>query len=248
MKVPDSMTRPRASTRFGIASSAPAATVASASRSTMRSPAIAARASGVATASIPTAAQCRSTRSPQLSPRCSTRDRWQAAARRAAARFTHGECRDLGIDDPPLQPNHGCRCRFADQCRKHGVPRDVRFAVDGHALNDQGDHYGEGWIGTQPGLALHAHFIKNLQIENDHAFIKRPEHLMQFDSSRRRLPFKNFSLQLRTELGNPLFLFFFHRRAKPFHTFPARHCVSVRIELKYHSIEPFSVKQACYST
>jgi integrase len=51
----------------------------------------------------------------------------------------------LGIDHPRIQPAHGWRHRFADVCRKHGVPRDVRFAIDGHAMTDEGDRYGEGY-------------------------------------------------------------------------------------------------------
>src|SRR5437763_1611352 len=39
-------------------------------------------------------------------------------------------------------PNHSWRHRFADQCRRAGVPRDVRFALEGHASSDVGDTYG----------------------------------------------------------------------------------------------------------
>jgi len=36
--------------------------------------------------------------------------------------------------------------RFTDQCRKVGVPRELRFALEGHATSDVGDSYGsEGY-------------------------------------------------------------------------------------------------------
>jgi integrase len=52
----------------------------------------------------------------------------------------------VGITDPNKAPSHSWRHRFADECRKAGVPRDVRFALDGHAGKDVGDRYGsEGY-------------------------------------------------------------------------------------------------------
>jgi integrase len=48
----------------------------------------------------------------------------------------------LGIKDSRVQPNHAWRHRFADECRKVGIPREVRFALDGHKLTDVGDEYG----------------------------------------------------------------------------------------------------------
>jgi integrase len=52
----------------------------------------------------------------------------------------------VGITDPRKAPNHSWRHRFADQCRRAGIPRDVRFALEGHASSDVGDAYGsEGY-------------------------------------------------------------------------------------------------------
>ena len=52
----------------------------------------------------------------------------------------------VGITDKRKAPSHSWRHRFADQCRAARVPRDVRFALDGHAGKDVGDRYGsEGY-------------------------------------------------------------------------------------------------------
>jgi integrase len=48
----------------------------------------------------------------------------------------------VGITDPRKAPNHSWRHRFADQCKKGGVPRELRFALEGHATGDVGDTYG----------------------------------------------------------------------------------------------------------
>jgi len=48
----------------------------------------------------------------------------------------------VGITNPRIQPNHAWRHRFVDQCRRHGVPRDVRFAITGHVSGEEGDAYG----------------------------------------------------------------------------------------------------------
>lgn len=59
--------------------------------------------------------------------------------------------RRLGITDARKAPNHSWRHRFADQCRRFGVPRDIRFAIEGRAgftvasrsaAKDVGDRYG----------------------------------------------------------------------------------------------------------
>jgi integrase len=49
------------------------------------------------------------------------------------------------ITDPRKAPNHSWRHRFADQCRRAGISRDLRFALEGHARSDVGDSYGEGY-------------------------------------------------------------------------------------------------------
>jgi integrase len=52
----------------------------------------------------------------------------------------------VGITDPRKAPNHSWRHRFADQCKKVGIPRELRFALEGHASSDVGDAYGsEGY-------------------------------------------------------------------------------------------------------
>ena len=52
----------------------------------------------------------------------------------------------VGITDARKAPSHSWRHRFADQCRRAGIPRDVRFALEGHASSDVGDAYGsEGY-------------------------------------------------------------------------------------------------------
>ncbi|HEV2548055.1 MAG TPA: DUF6538 domain-containing protein [Stellaceae bacterium] len=48
----------------------------------------------------------------------------------------------VGITDERKAPNHSWRHRFADQCRKVGIPRELRFAIEGHASSDVGDGYG----------------------------------------------------------------------------------------------------------
>jgi len=52
----------------------------------------------------------------------------------------------VGITEPRKAPNHSWRHRFTDQCRKVGIPRELRFALEGHANSDVGDSYGsEGY-------------------------------------------------------------------------------------------------------
>jgi len=52
----------------------------------------------------------------------------------------------VGITDTRKAPNHSWRHRFADQCKKVGIPRELRFALEGHASSDAGDAYGsEGY-------------------------------------------------------------------------------------------------------
>ena len=52
----------------------------------------------------------------------------------------------VGITEPRKAPNHSWRHRFADQCKKVGITRELRFALEGHASSDVGDAYGsEGY-------------------------------------------------------------------------------------------------------
>jgi hypothetical protein len=52
----------------------------------------------------------------------------------------------VGITDPRKAPNHSWRHRFVDRCKKVGIPRELRFSIEGHASSDVGDAYGsEGY-------------------------------------------------------------------------------------------------------
>lgn len=51
--------------------------------------------------------------------------------------------RDLGVDDPNVQPNHGWRHRFATLARRHGIAEEIRYAILGHVRADEGFQYGE---------------------------------------------------------------------------------------------------------
>ena len=52
----------------------------------------------------------------------------------------------VGITDKRKAPNHSWRHRFEDQCRKVGVSREIRFAIQGHSVGAVGDTYGsEGY-------------------------------------------------------------------------------------------------------
>ena len=70
------------------------------------------------------------------------------------------ELRSLGITDPRKVAGHSWRHRFADQCRAVGIPRDVRFALEGHSSGAVGDDYGEGF----PLAVLHE-AIKRLPVQ-----------------------------------------------------------------------------------
>jgi integrase len=48
----------------------------------------------------------------------------------------------VGVTDKRKAPNHSWRHRFADECRKAGISREIRFALDGHAGGEVGDKYG----------------------------------------------------------------------------------------------------------
>jgi integrase len=50
----------------------------------------------------------------------------------------------VGIVDPRIQPNHAWRHRFEDEGKRHGIPREIRFLFEGHALDTAGDDYGSG--------------------------------------------------------------------------------------------------------
>ena len=51
--------------------------------------------------------------------------------------------RELGVDDPHVQPNHGWRHLFKTNCRRAGIAPEVRDAIQGHAPRNVGEAYGE---------------------------------------------------------------------------------------------------------
>ncbi|MBZ9649418.1 site-specific integrase [Sphingobium sp. 3R8] len=51
--------------------------------------------------------------------------------------------RDLGINDPHVQPNHGWRHLYKTLARRAGMEPEVRDAIQGHAPRSIGETYGE---------------------------------------------------------------------------------------------------------
>jgi len=51
--------------------------------------------------------------------------------------------RDLGVDDPHVQHNHGWRHLFKTVSRRAGIASEVRDAIQGHAPRSVGEAYGE---------------------------------------------------------------------------------------------------------
>lgn len=51
--------------------------------------------------------------------------------------------RDLGVDDPHVQPNHGWRHLYKTLARRAGMEPEVRDAIQGHAPRSVGETYGE---------------------------------------------------------------------------------------------------------
>ncbi len=58
--------------------------------------------------------------------------------------------RDLGVDDPNVQPNHGWRHRFKTQARRVSMEPEVRDAIQGHVPRTEGEGYGD----TPPEVSL----------------------------------------------------------------------------------------------
>lgn len=54
-----------------------------------------------------------------------------------------GWVRDIGVNDPNVQPNHGWRHLFMTLCREHGVAEEARYFMVGHTKRDTGQSYGE---------------------------------------------------------------------------------------------------------
>ncbi|RDE09887.1 DUF6538 domain-containing protein [Pelagibacterium lacus] len=53
--------------------------------------------------------------------------------------------RDIGVDDPAVQPNHGWRHRFNSVCRDVRIDADVRDLITGHVPRTVGEEYGDLW-------------------------------------------------------------------------------------------------------
>jgi integrase len=51
--------------------------------------------------------------------------------------------RGLGIDDPNVAPSHGWRHRFKTVSRRSKMDRFIVHAIQGHAIETEGDDYGE---------------------------------------------------------------------------------------------------------
>ncbi|MFG1246025.1 DUF6538 domain-containing protein [Xanthobacter flavus] len=54
-----------------------------------------------------------------------------------------GWVRDIGVNDPNVQPNHGWRHLFMTLCREYGVAEEARYFMVGHTKRDTGQSYGE---------------------------------------------------------------------------------------------------------
>lgn len=54
-----------------------------------------------------------------------------------------GWVRDLGVDDPHVQPNHAWRHLFKTIARRAGIAPEVRDAIQGHAPCSVGEAYGD---------------------------------------------------------------------------------------------------------
>lgn len=54
-----------------------------------------------------------------------------------------GWVRDIGVNDPNVQPNHGWRHLFMTLCREHQVAEEARYFIVGHTRRDTGQCYGE---------------------------------------------------------------------------------------------------------
>jgi len=50
--------------------------------------------------------------------------------------------REVGMDDPRVQPNHGWRHRFKSLARKYEMDAETREVIQGHAPRTEGDGYG----------------------------------------------------------------------------------------------------------
>jgi integrase len=56
--------------------------------------------------------------------------------------------RDLGVDDPNVQPNHGWRHLFKTLARRVGLAPEIRDAIQGHAPRSVAEAYGDWPIET----------------------------------------------------------------------------------------------------
>ena len=51
--------------------------------------------------------------------------------------------REIGVDDPDVQPNHGWRHRFKTVARTVAMDPEIRDQMQGHAPDTEGRKYGE---------------------------------------------------------------------------------------------------------
>jgi len=51
--------------------------------------------------------------------------------------------RDLGVDDPHIQPNHAWRHLFKTLARRAGLDPEIRDVLQGHAPRSIGEQYGD---------------------------------------------------------------------------------------------------------
>lgn len=57
--------------------------------------------------------------------------------------------REIGVDDPAVQPNHAWRHRFNSVCRDVRIDPDVRDLITGHVPRTVGEGYGDLWHHVQ---------------------------------------------------------------------------------------------------
>lgn len=57
--------------------------------------------------------------------------------------------RDIGVDDPSVQPNHGWRHRFVSVARDVKIDPEIRDLIVGHVPRTVGEEYGDLWHHVQ---------------------------------------------------------------------------------------------------
>ncbi len=72
--------------------------------------------------------------------------------------------RSLGVSDPHVAPNHGWRHRFKTVARSVGMDPEARSVIPGHALDTEGERYGEWPI---PQLAVEIERLPRIILNPD---------------------------------------------------------------------------------